>query len=205
MALKICIYRVAPSVVLFFLNFTMHAFNQHAWFSRLRHQHVAKSQQVHPDLIYLLQTERAWWSLLSLLLKPKMNSLLKELMMLASLETWCDTIGLILIYLHIFVVVVVTFTRQLVYIYAHIYGPDAVTGGAMTGNPLSPFTKINYSRGKPRWRHRHAERSEGMVWYKKSFKSHQYIEKMWDAFVNQPCQGGTTRPFQQHRRASTCL
>ena len=79
----------------------------------------------------------------SLSLKPKMNSLL-QCLTLASLETWCDMIGLILIYLHIFVVVaVVVFTRQLVYIYAHIYGPDAVRGGAMmtlsTGNPLLPF------------------------------------------------------------------
>lgn len=65
-------------------------------------------------------------------------------------------IGLILIYLHIFVVVaVVVFTRQLVYIYAHIYGPDAVRGGAMmtlsTGNPLLPFLggRLFCSGGKP--------------------------------------------------------
>ena len=91
-------------------------------------------------------------------------------------------IGLILIYLHIFVVVaVVVFTRQLVYIYAHIYGPDAVRGGAMmtlsTGNPLLLFWGVVYFVQE-------GSRDKGADLLKKvrgwfedmqSFKSHQYI------------------------------
>lgn len=92
-------------------------------------------------------------------------------------------IGLILIYLHIFVVVaVVMFTRQLVYIYAHIYGPDAVRGGAMmtllTGNPLLPsFFLVVYfvlegSRDKGTDL---LKKARGWFDYMQSFKSHQYI------------------------------